>query len=45
MAHEAALGLRRSLTGAKRRIDMAARRTIAQELGHGRASVTSIYCG
>ena len=37
--------LRRSLTGARRRIDMAARRTIAQELGHGRASVTSVYCG
>ena len=36
---------RRSLTGARRRIDTAARRTIAQELGHGRASVSSVYCG
>ena len=36
---------RRSLTGAKPRIDTVARRTIAQELGHGRASITSVYCG
>ena len=35
----------RSLTGARRRIDMAARRTIAEELGHGRAAVSSVYCG
>ena len=35
----------RSLTGARRRIDTAARRTIAQELGHGRASVASVYVG
>ena len=34
---------RRSLTGARRRIDTAARRSIAQELGHGRASVSSVY--
>ena len=36
---------RRTLTGARRRIDTAARRTIAQELGHRRASITSVYCG
>ena len=36
---------RRTLTGARRRIDTAARRTIAQELGHGRASVSSVYVG
>ncbi|MYE11887.1 MAG: integrase [Gammaproteobacteria bacterium] len=35
----------RTLTGARRRIDTVARRTIAQELGHGRAAVSSIYCG
>ena len=36
---------RRTLTGARRRIDTAARRTIAQELGHGRASISSVYVG
>ena len=36
---------RRTLTGTKRQIDTAARRTIAQELGHRRASITSVYCG
>ena len=35
----------RSLTGAKRRIDTAARRTIAEELGHRRALIASVYCG
>ncbi len=35
----------RSLTGARRRIDGEARRTIARELGHGRAVVSSVYCG
>ena len=35
----------RSLTGARRRIDGEARRTIAKELGHGRASVCSVYLG
>ena len=34
---------RRSLTGARRRIDRAARRAIAEELGHGRASVVAVY--
>ena len=36
---------RRSLTGARRRIDAEARRTIAEELGHGRAAVSSLYLG
>ena len=36
---------RRSLTGARQRIDGEARRTIAEELGHGRASVSSVYVG
>ena len=36
---------RRSLTGARRRIDTAARKTIARELGHDRASVSSVYVG
>ena len=36
---------RRTLTGTKRQIDTAARRTIAQELGHRRASITSVHCG
>ena len=35
----------RSLTGARRRIDADARRTIARELGHGRAVISSIYIG
>ncbi|MDE0350245.1 MAG: integrase domain-containing protein [Gammaproteobacteria bacterium] len=35
----------RSLTGPRRRIDKDARRTIAEELGHGRAAVSSVYCG
>ena len=34
---------RRSLTGARRRIDTAARREIAEELGHGRASIVAVY--
>ena len=36
---------RRSLGPAKRRIDKAARMTIARELGHGRIDVVSVYCG
>ena len=36
---------RRSLGPAKRRIDTAARMTIALELGHGRREVVSQYCG
>ena len=36
---------RRSLSPAKRRIDKAARMTIARELGHGRLEVVSVYCG
>ena len=36
---------RRTLTGARRRIDTAARGTIAQELGHRRACVSSVYVG
>ena len=36
---------RRSLAGARRRIDGEARRTIAEELGHGRAAVSSVYLG
>ena len=35
----------RSLTGARRRIDAEARRTIAAELGHSRAAISSVYCG
>ena len=35
----------RSLAGAKRRIDTAARRKIAEELGHRRASIASVYVG
>ncbi len=35
----------RSLTGARRRIDIEARRTIAEELGHSRVAVSSVYCG
>ena len=35
----------RSLTGARRRIDIGARRTIAAELGHGRTHIAAIYCG
>ena len=36
---------RRSLGPAKRRIDKAARMTIARELGHGRLDIASVYCG
>ena len=36
---------RRSLGPAKRRIDKAARMTIARELGHGRIAVVAQYCG
>ena len=36
---------RRSLSPAKRRIDKAARMTIARELGHGRLEVVSVYLG
>ena len=35
----------RSLAGAKQRIDTAARRKIAEELGHRRASIASVYVG
>ena len=35
----------RSLTGARRRIDAEAWRTIAAELGHSRAAISSVYCG
>ena len=35
----------RSLTGARRRIDTEARKTIAAELGHGRTHIAAIYCG
>ena len=35
----------RSLTGARRRLDREARRTIARELGHDRPSVVSVYAG
>ena len=35
----------RSLTGARRRIDLAARQTIALELGHGRRQISSVYVG
>ena len=34
---------RRSLTGAQRRMDRSARREIAEELGHGRASIVAVY--
>ena len=34
---------RRSLTGARGRIDRAARRQIAEELGHGRAAIVAVY--
>ena len=36
---------RRTLTGARRRMDAAARRIIAEELGHSRAGVVGVYCG
>ena len=36
---------RRSLTGARRRIDTAARRSIAEELGHSRLGVAGVYLG
>ena len=36
---------RRTLTGARRRIDTAARRTIARELGHDRIAVVAQYIG
>jgi len=36
---------RRTLTGARRRIDTAARRTIAEELGHSRLGVAGVYLG
>ena len=36
---------RRTLTGAKRRIDTAARRAIAEELGHSRIGVAGVYLG
>ena len=35
----------RTLTGARRRIDADARRTIAEELGHSRSGVVGVYCG
>ena len=35
----------RTLTGARRRIDIEARRTIARELGHGRSIISSVYMG
>ncbi len=35
----------RSLTGARRRIDTEARKTVAAELGHGRSQISSIYLG
>ena len=34
---------RRSLTGAQGRIDRSARREIAEELGHRRASIVAVY--
>ena len=34
---------RHSLTGARRRLDNSARREIAEELGHGRASIVAVY--
>ena len=36
---------RRTLTGARRRIDREARKTIARELGHDRPGVVSVYAG
>ena len=36
---------RRSLTGARRRIDVAARKRIAEELGHSRIGVVGVYLG
>ena len=36
---------RRTLTGARRRIDTAARRTIAREIGHSRLGVVGVYVG
>ena len=36
---------RRLLTGAKRRIDTAARRAVAEELGHSRLGVAGVYLG
>ena len=36
---------RRSLTGARRRIDTAARQMIAEELGHSRLGVAGVYLG
>ena len=36
---------RRALTGARRRIDAATRRTIARELGHDRTVVVGVYIG
>ena len=36
---------RRSLTGARQRIDREARRVIAQELGHRRSQISSVYLG
>ena len=36
---------RRTLTGARRRIDTAARRAIAEELGHSRLGVAGGYLG
>ena len=36
---------RRTLTGARRRIDTAARKAIARELGHDRGSVLGVYIG
>ena len=35
----------RTLTGARRRLDTAARRAIAEELGHSRIGVVGVYCG
>ena len=35
----------RSLTGARRRINTEARRTIAAELGHGRTHISAVYIG
>ena len=37
--------LRRTLTGPRRRIDAAARRTVARELGHDRAGILGVYIG
>ena len=35
----------RSLRGARKRIDKAARETISREMGHARVSVVQVYCG